>query len=182
MRARAAAARELDKAHELGARIVTQLDDDDCDNDVDERDIPDIVFFTFEGSDYNNNGGSAAALRAGAEFAARYDAPVIVLRTVPPSGFGAGRDVVSGRVQSSISEATRSAVGLRIADSGIDADEVLIEPGFPDEVIDRIAEERQVGCIAMGTQGRRGIEYAVVGSITESVLRRAACPVLAVRA
>ncbi|MEL6610662.1 MAG: universal stress protein [Bacteroidota bacterium] len=125
---------------------------------------------------------SAAALRAGAEFAARYDAPVVVLHTVPPSGFGAGRYVISGRVQSSISEATRSAVGLHIADSGIDADEVLIEPGFPDEVIDRIAEERQAGCIAMGTHGRRGIEYAVVGSITESVLRRAACPVLAVRA
>jgi len=46
------------------APVVTQLDDDDCDNDVDERDIPDIVFFTFEGSDYNNNGGSSAALRA----------------------------------------------------------------------------------------------------------------------
>ncbi|MEM6786272.1 MAG: VCBS repeat-containing protein [Myxococcota bacterium] len=46
------------------APVVTQLDDDDCDGDVDERDIPDIVFFTFEGSDYNNNGGSAAALRA----------------------------------------------------------------------------------------------------------------------
>ncbi|MEM9997979.1 MAG: universal stress protein [Bacteroidota bacterium] len=125
---------------------------------------------------------SAAALRAGTELAARFDAPVIVLHTVPPSGFGAGRYVISGRVQSSVSEATREAVGIHLDKLGIEAAEVLIEPGFPDEVIDRIAEERQVGCIAMGTHGRRGIEYAVVGSITESVLRRAACPVLAVRA
>jgi FG-GAP-like repeat len=46
------------------APIVTQLDDDNCDMKVDERDIPDIVFFTFEGNDYNNNNGNSAALRA----------------------------------------------------------------------------------------------------------------------
>ncbi|MEL7362346.1 MAG: universal stress protein [Bacteroidota bacterium] len=125
---------------------------------------------------------SAAALRAGSALAARFGAPVLVLHTVPPSGFGAGRYVIAGRPQSSISEATRKAVRVHLIEAGVAAHEVLIEPGFPDEVIDRVAEERQVGCIAMGTHGRRGIEYAVVGSITESVLRRAACPVLAVRA
>jgi hypothetical protein len=46
------------------APVVTQLDDDNCDGNIDERDIPDIVFFTFAGSDYNNNGGSSATLRA----------------------------------------------------------------------------------------------------------------------
>lgn len=46
------------------APVVTQLDDDNCDTKIDERDIPDIVFFTFEGSDYNNSAGNSAALRA----------------------------------------------------------------------------------------------------------------------
>ncbi len=46
------------------APIVTQLDDDNCDGSIDERDIPDIVFFTFDGSDYNNNAGNSATLRA----------------------------------------------------------------------------------------------------------------------
>ncbi len=46
------------------APIVTQLDDDNCDGKVDERDIPDIVFLTFEGSDYNNNSGTSADLHA----------------------------------------------------------------------------------------------------------------------
>ncbi|HEY0133622.1 MAG TPA: hypothetical protein VGB85_06065 [Nannocystis sp.] len=36
--------------------IVIQLDDDNCDLVVDERDIPEIVFSSFEGGDYNNNG------------------------------------------------------------------------------------------------------------------------------
>ena len=49
------------KAHWQGgnvmmAPIVIQLDDDNCDQIVDERDIPEIVFSTFVGSDYNHNG------------------------------------------------------------------------------------------------------------------------------
>ncbi len=36
--------------------IVIQLDDDNCDTLIDERDIPEIVFNSFEGGDYNQNG------------------------------------------------------------------------------------------------------------------------------
>lgn len=36
--------------------VVIQLDDDNCDGIVDERDIPEIVFASFAGGDYNNNG------------------------------------------------------------------------------------------------------------------------------
>ena len=38
------------------APIVIPLDDDNCDLVVDERDIPEIVFSTFAGGDYNNAG------------------------------------------------------------------------------------------------------------------------------
>lgn len=38
------------------APIVIQLDDDNCDGVVDERDIPEIVFTTFESGKYNNDG------------------------------------------------------------------------------------------------------------------------------
>ena len=36
--------------------VVIQLDDDNCDGIVDERDIPEIVFASFAAGDYNNNG------------------------------------------------------------------------------------------------------------------------------
>jgi hypothetical protein len=36
--------------------IVLQLDDDNCDMIVDDRDIPEIIFSSFEGGAYNNNG------------------------------------------------------------------------------------------------------------------------------
>ena len=42
--------------HIMMSPIVVQLDDDTCDGIVDERDIPEIVFASFAGSDYNNNG------------------------------------------------------------------------------------------------------------------------------
>ncbi|UQA61495.1 FG-GAP repeat domain-containing protein [Polyangium aurulentum] len=38
------------------APVVIQLDDDTCDGVVDERDIPEIVFATFTGGKYNENG------------------------------------------------------------------------------------------------------------------------------
>jgi hypothetical protein len=44
--------------------VVIQLDDDNCDMVVDEKDIPEIVFFTFDGSDYNNVAGTSSTLHA----------------------------------------------------------------------------------------------------------------------
>jgi hypothetical protein len=38
------------------APIVLPLDDDNCDGFVDERDIPEIIFATFAGGNYNGNG------------------------------------------------------------------------------------------------------------------------------
>ncbi|MEZ4450191.1 MAG: FG-GAP-like repeat-containing protein [Nannocystaceae bacterium] len=36
--------------------IIAQLDDDNCDEAVDDRDTPDIIFSSFAGGSYNNNG------------------------------------------------------------------------------------------------------------------------------
>jgi nucleotide-binding universal stress UspA family protein len=52
--------------------------------------------------------------------------------------------------------------------------------GDPRAQILRAAAEAPTDCIVMGTHGRRGFERFVLGSVTEHVLRKAACPVLAV--
>ncbi len=49
-----------------------------------------------------------------------------------------------------------------------------------DEIV-RIAKERNIDIISIGTHGRSGLEHFLFGSTTERVLRRAPCPVLAVR-
>ena len=44
-----------------------------------------------------------------------------------------------------------------------------------------LAEDLGVGLIVMGSRGRRGIGRALMGSVSDSVVRHAHCPVLVVR-
>jgi len=45
----------------------------------------------------------------------------------------------------------------------------------------RFAKEQRSDLIVMGTHGRRGVAHAVMGSVAETVVRTAPCPVLTVR-
>jgi nucleotide-binding universal stress UspA family protein len=56
---------------------------------------------------------------------------------------------------------------------------VLRNGGAADTIL-RYAEDAQAGMIILATHGRRGLERLLMGSVTEHVLRRATCPVLAV--
>jgi len=42
------------------------------------------------------------------------------------------------------------------------------------------AQARKTDLIVMGTHGRRGCDRLVLGSVTDRVMRRAPCPVLAI--
>jgi nucleotide-binding universal stress UspA family protein len=57
----------------------------------------------------------------------------------------------------------------------------VVQDGWVTDLILSLAEARAVNLIVMGTHGLRGIDRLMVGSVTERVLRRARCPVLAVR-
>jgi universal stress protein A len=59
--------------------------------------------------------------------------------------------------------------------------ERLLREGPVAETILRVAEELPGTLIVMGSHGKRGIENVLLGSVAESVLRRAACPVVTVR-
>jgi nucleotide-binding universal stress UspA family protein len=53
--------------------------------------------------------------------------------------------------------------------------------GRPDAEIVALAEEIGAGLIVMGARGVGGIRRALMGSVSDSVLRHAHCPVLVVR-
>ena len=57
----------------------------------------------------------------------------------------------------------------------------FVQDGPVTDLILSLAEARAVNLIVMGTHGLRGIDRLMLGSVTERVLRRARCPVLAVR-
>ena len=67
-----------------------------------------------------------------------------------------------------------------VQDKGITArGRVLV--GKPAELIVETATRDKVDLIVMGTHARRGLSRVVLGSIAESVIRSAPCPVLTVR-
>jgi len=57
----------------------------------------------------------------------------------------------------------------------------IVQDGTITDLILGLAEARAVNLIVMGTHGLRGIDHLVLGSVTEKVLKKAHCPVLAVR-
>jgi nucleotide-binding universal stress UspA family protein len=66
------------------------------------------------------------------------------------------------------------------AEGGVQAI-VAVEEGVTTESIMEFARENSVDMIVMGTHGRQGFQRLTLGSVTERVLRKAGCPVLAVR-
>lgn len=59
--------------------------------------------------------------------------------------------------------------------------QVLVRTGDARDVILQTAEELKADLIVMGTHGRRGISRALLGSVTEMVVRTSPVPVLTVR-
>jgi nucleotide-binding universal stress UspA family protein len=59
--------------------------------------------------------------------------------------------------------------------------EVLLRTGDARDVINQTAKELDIDLIVMGTHGRRGVSRALLGSVAETVVRSAPCPVLTVR-
>jgi nucleotide-binding universal stress UspA family protein len=49
------------------------------------------------------------------------------------------------------------------------------------EQIVRVAEDIEAGLIVMGSRGLGGVRRALIGSVSDSVIRHAHCPVLVVR-
>lgn len=59
--------------------------------------------------------------------------------------------------------------------------QVILRTGDARDVINDTAKDLEIDLIVMHTHGRRGVSRALLGSVTESVVRTAPCPVLTVR-
>jgi nucleotide-binding universal stress UspA family protein len=63
---------------------------------------------------------------------------------------------------------------------GPSVDVRLVEAADPRRSILDEASQRQADLVVMGTHGRSGFDYLLLGSVTEKVIRKAPCPVLIV--
>jgi nucleotide-binding universal stress UspA family protein len=59
--------------------------------------------------------------------------------------------------------------------------EEITRIGVPFLEIIKVAKEKEVDLIVMGTHGRTGLAHVLIGSVAEKVVHHAHCPVLTVK-
>ncbi|MEO7112727.1 MAG: universal stress protein [Polyangiaceae bacterium] len=132
---------------------------------------------------------SLPAIVRGAEEATRRKAPFVVVHAIdfvipPPVASGGFLGLVPASFSPQMiaemeAAATVDVTGAmkRLAVEG----EARVVAGEADEVIVLEAQERHAQLIVVGTHGRTGLAHIALGSVAETVMRKAPCSVLVVR-
>jgi nucleotide-binding universal stress UspA family protein len=81
-----------------------------------------------------------------------------------------------GEAQSFIEEQAK-----QVRESGGKVADTHLATGEPDKEIVRLSEELGAGTIVMGSRGLGAVRRALMGGVSESVVRHAHCPVFVVR-
>jgi universal stress protein A len=122
---------------------------------------------------------SEPAFRLAYALARDQGARLVVLHVHPPPLCHA--EVVARRQDDGYYEQLEAELRGLKAPGGVEVD-YLLKEGNAVEVITEVAAEYPCGLIVLGTHGRSGLGRVLLGSVAESVLREASCPVLTVRA
>lgn len=143
-------------------------------------DLPHTILVATDFSEHADH-----ALGYAAELAAALDGTIHLVHALPPAPMG-GPELgmaYSAAVMESMTRTANDALEARAARYRDRASlgPVRLELGDPREVIDGVAEQLGADLIVMGTHGRRGLRRVLLGSVAESVVRTAPCPVLTVR-
>jgi nucleotide-binding universal stress UspA family protein len=118
-----------------------------------------------------------------------FDATVVVIRTVGMEWItGPGPDVghyASGTLVKLVEGDIRGYIETRVADlktQGIAATSHFVPFSDPVTEVTSLAERTPNALIVMTTHGRSGLRRALLGSVTDGVIRRATAPVLVIPA
>ena len=105
-----------------------------------------------------------------------------VIQPLPLGGVDMGVTLPYTYLQDLKAESTSSLQACleRVTAAGLEG-EIVVVHGVPFQEIPETAKQQQVDLIVMGTYGRTGFHYLLLGSVAEKVVRLAPCPVLVVR-
>jgi nucleotide-binding universal stress UspA family protein len=119
-------------------------------------------------------------------FAAQFNATVyllFVVQDLPPfvNFYVPHCDIENfqGKVQVAAKE--KMAAAVKEFFKGFQKLETKVEFGNPAKIILEFAKKEQIDLIIMGTQGRKGVERAIFGSVALKVVQSAPCPVVTIR-
>ncbi|MEF8936584.1 MAG: universal stress protein [Halovenus sp.] len=126
--------------------------------------------------------GSAGATEAGEHglaLAAELDATVHILSVVD-TGLALGSEMARSDTEQAATNAVEE-LEASAKSQGITNTETYVDRGKPVEVILDHIESDGIDAVVMGTDGRRGTERILLGSVAEKTVRSAPVPVLTVR-
>ena len=127
--------------------------------------------------------GTTRSLEHAAAIARNNDATVHVLYVIDQRLYRAASKDTKDEVIASLEEEGEHALDdavTRLEEHGVEVVTVRRE-GIPYKSILAYTEEEEMDLVVMGTHGRRGVSRALLGSVTERVVRLADAPVLTVR-
>jgi universal stress protein A len=124
---------------------------------------------------------SKPAFQMAVALARDYNARLVVLHVLEPWVIAYGEGIAVPPPENYLEEVKAQLVKVRPTDERIAVEHRLIE-GDPAPEILRSAVECKADLIVMGTHGRTGLSRLLMGSVAEHVIRKAACPVLTVKA
>jgi universal stress protein A len=129
---------------------------------------------------------AATATQYACELATKFDAELHLLHTLEvhlasTPGFAMGL-ALPQYVQESRAAAEKALTGVLDPQwsAGRKVVRAVVE-GSPREEIIRYARTQEIDLIVLATHGRSGLAHVLIGSVAESVVRTAPCPVLTVR-
>jgi nucleotide-binding universal stress UspA family protein len=129
------------------------------------------------------SGPSDYAFRLACALARDSGARVVVLHVVLPPAVAYGEMMVALETEGEGKAALEAKLRqlAQGAGGGVQIEPRVEAVGDPAEVICRTAREGKCDLIVMGTHGRTGLRRLLMGSVAEQVVRKAPCPVLAVK-
>jgi nucleotide-binding universal stress UspA family protein len=130
--------------------------------------------------------GAEAALDYACELAAKLDATVHLINVIGIPVLGVpelGVALTTTMIDSLIADNQKALDQLASSKrSSARIGQTLLRTGDARDLINQAATELGADLIVMGTHGRRGVTRVLMGSVAETVVRSAPCPVLTVRA
>lgn len=146
-----------------------------------DADVPPCIRHVLVPVDFSSP--SLDALEYAIQVVDRFGARLTIVHALEPIYFDL--ELGLGRIEQEVQKRTHWETQLDglaqvVRGRGLEAGSVVLG-GIPSESIVTYARGQRSDLIVMGTHGRRGLTRLRYGSVAESVLRQAPCPVLTVR-
>ena len=129
---------------------------------------------------------SAVATKYACELATKFDAELHILHTLethlastPNFGFGLDLPKYVSESKAAAEKSMTSVLDPKWAE-GRKVIQAVVE-GSPKVEIVRYARKQNIDLIVLATHGRTGLPHVLMGSVAETVVRTAPCPVLTMR-